>query len=53
MKKLSRVQSLRRKLEGEEEELQRVIDYLQDQGVKLGEGLGGEAGLHPGGDAAK
>ena len=40
-------------LEGEEEELQRVIDYLQDQGVKLGEGLGGEAGLHPGGDGAK
>ncbi|MFT4515646.1 MAG: ABC-type methionine transport system ATPase subunit [Planctomycetota bacterium] len=31
-------------LEGEEEELQRVMDYLLGQGVKLGEGLGGEAG---------
>jgi ABC-type methionine transport system ATPase subunit len=31
-------------LEGEEEELQRVMDYLGGQGVKLGEGLGGEAG---------
>ena len=30
-------------LEGEEEELQRVMDYLLGQGVKLGEGLGGEA----------
>lgn len=31
-------------LEGTEEELQRVLDYLKEQGVKLGEGLGDEAG---------
>lgn len=31
-------------LEGEEEEVQRVLDYLQTQHVKLGEGLGGAAG---------
>ncbi|MCK5942225.1 MAG: NIL domain-containing protein [Planctomycetes bacterium] len=31
-------------LEGTEQELQRVIDYLKGQGVKLGEGLGGEGG---------
>jgi len=30
-------------LEGTEAELQRVMDYLQGQGVKLGEGLGDEA----------
>lgn len=30
-------------LEGEESELQRVMDYLLAQGVKLSEGLGGEA----------
>ena len=30
-------------LEGEEAEIQRVLDYLLGQGVKLGEGLGGEA----------
>jgi ABC-type methionine transport system ATPase subunit len=30
-------------LEGEEAELQRVMDYLHGQGVKLTEGLGGEA----------
>jgi len=31
-------------LEGTDEELQRVLDYLKGQGVKLGEGLGGEGG---------
>ena len=31
-------------LEGTEEELQRVLDYLKGQGVKLGEGLGDEEG---------
>ena len=31
-------------LEGTEEELQRVLDYLKGQGVKLGEGLGDEGG---------
>ena len=31
-------------LEGTEEELQRVLDYLNGQGVRLGEGLGGEGG---------
>ena len=31
-------------LEGEEAEIQRVLDYLDGQGVKLGEGLGGQAG---------
>ena len=30
--------------EGTDDELQRVLDYLRDQGVKLGEGLGDEAG---------
>ena len=30
-------------LEGTEAELQRVLDYLKGQGVKLGEGLGDEA----------
>jgi len=29
-------------LEGEEAEIQRVLDYLDGQGVKLGEGLGGQ-----------
>ncbi len=27
-------------LEGEQEEVERVLKYLRDQGVKLGEGLG-------------
>lgn len=31
-------------LEGTDDELQRVLDYLREQGVKLGEGLGDEAG---------
>ncbi len=31
-------------LEGEEAEIQRVLDYLHGQHVKLGEGLGGSAG---------
>ena len=31
-------------LEGTDDELQRVLDYLIGQGVKLGEGLGDEAG---------
>ena len=31
-------------LEGEEAEVQRVLDYLQTQHVKLGEGLGGASG---------
>ena len=29
-------------LEGEESEVQRVLDYLRVQGVRLGEGLGGQ-----------
>jgi ABC-type methionine transport system ATPase subunit len=29
-------------LEGEEHEVQRVLDYLRGQGVRLGEGLGGQ-----------
>jgi ABC-type methionine transport system ATPase subunit len=29
-------------LEGTDEELERVLDYLRGQGVKLGEGLGDE-----------
>ena len=31
-------------LEGADSEIQRVLDYLLGQGVKLGEGLGGETG---------
>ena len=31
-------------LEGTDDELQRVLDYLGGQGVKLGEGLGDESG---------
>jgi L-aspartate semialdehyde sulfurtransferase ferredoxin len=31
-------------LEGEEAEVQRVMDYLHGQGVRLGEGLGGQSG---------
>lgn len=31
-------------LEGELAEVQRVMDYLDGQGVKLGEGLGGQSG---------
>ena len=30
-------------LEGEQEEVDRVLEYLRGQGVKLGEGLGGES----------
>ncbi len=40
-------------LEGEEEELQRVMDYLLGQGVKLGEGLGGEEEAGSGGSVSK
>ncbi len=29
-------------LEGEQEEIARVLDYLRGEGVKLGEGLGGQ-----------
>ncbi|MFK7743313.1 MAG: NIL domain-containing protein [Planctomycetota bacterium] len=50
-------------LEGTEEEVQRVLTYLNEQGVKLGEGLGshepggseassGEAGGRPSGGPA-
>jgi L-aspartate semialdehyde sulfurtransferase ferredoxin len=31
-------------LEGEDGEIRRVLDYLRNQGVKLGEGLGGGPG---------
>ena len=31
-------------LEGTQAEIDRVLDYLRGQGVKLGEGLGGQAG---------
>ena len=33
-------------LEGTSEEVERVLTYLRDQGVKLGEGLGGDGGSH-------
>jgi len=31
-------------LQGEQEEIDRVLAYLKNQGVKLGEGLGGQGG---------
>ncbi|HEB52626.1 MAG TPA: FeS-binding protein [bacterium] len=31
-------------LEGTDDEIERVIEYLKGQGVRLGEGLGGEGG---------
>jgi ABC-type methionine transport system ATPase subunit len=31
-------------LEGEEKEIERVLTFLTEQGVKLGEGLGGASG---------
>ena len=31
-------------LEGEQEEVDRVLEYLRGQGVRLGEGLGGNGG---------
>jgi ABC-type methionine transport system ATPase subunit len=34
-------------LQGEEEEVARVLEYLRQQGVKLGEGLGGQGGSGP------
>jgi ABC-type methionine transport system ATPase subunit len=33
-------------LEGEQAEVDRVLAFLQEQGVKLGEGLGGTPGGH-------